>query len=112
MNNICFQIHALRKEGYKIVLENSRYIIKKGQGHPLYGKNLPAGATSAVDESHAQLASALNDSRLLNGIKKIHEGDRATYLELLRKVVFYRRSALNMLETTEMFNNFAIGVGQ
>jgi biotin operon repressor len=109
--SICFQIHVLRKGGNKIIHQDGKYFLKKVQDS-IYGKALRANVTSAANDPQAKLATALNDPKLLSGINKINPEDRTSYLDLLKKIIYYRRCALNMLETTEMLNNITIGVGQ
>lgn len=106
--NICYHIHTIRKNGNKIDLREGKYILKKLHGQTSV-RNLPMTVTQAEFDPNAKLAAALNDNRLYKGIDKVSPEDKSTYMDLIKKVVYYRQCALNLLETAEMLNTKIMG---
>lgn len=105
IKNICFHIHALRKDGYKIHLDGGRYIIRSSRNHPSYNKGMKS---LQVPEFPVEVASLLGDKRILM-IEKIREEDLPTYIGLLKKIIYYTRCAIAMHDTTLFLENLKIG---
>lgn len=103
--NICFHIHALRKDGYKIRLNEGSYIIRANRNHPSYDKGTKGLPNS---EFPVEIASLLGDKRILM-LEKIREEDLPTYIGLLKKIIYYTRCAIAMHDTTEFLENLKIG---
>ena len=103
--NICFHIHALRKDGYKIRLDDGKYIIRANRNHPSYDKGTKS---LPISEFPVEIASLLGDKRILM-IEKIREEDLPTYIGLLKKIIYYTRCAIAMHDTTEFLENLKIG---
>jgi hypothetical protein len=106
IKNICFHIHDLRNNGVKIKLNEGRYCIQAGSKHPLYNKGTKE--LPLINET-ADIELILGDKRLLKGINKIQPADLPTYMDLLKKIIYYTRCALAMHETTSMLESLTIG---
>lgn len=107
--NIAYHIHALRnKDGKKIFLVEGKYCLKapKNNKSASYGKGLED--LPEVTES-TNFVSIIGNKRLSDGIDKVRPEDKAAYLDLLKKVVYYSKCALAMLEASEMINSITIG---
>lgn len=103
--NVTFHIHALRTDGYKIRLNEGKYIIRANRNHPSYDKGTKG---LPVSEFPVEIASLLGDKRILM-IEKIREEDLPTYIGLLKKIIYYTRCAIAMHDTTEFLENLKIG---
>lgn len=103
--NVTFHIHSLRKDGYKIRLDDGKYIIRANRNHPSYDKGTKG---LPVSEFPVEIASLLGDKRILL-IEKIREEDLPTYIGLLKKIIYYTRCAIAMHDTTEFLENLKIG---
>lgn len=109
VKNICFHIHDLRNSGNKIKLNEGRYCIQASSKHPRLNrgtKNLP------VPNDIADIELILGDKRLLKGIKKIQPADLPTYMDLLKKIIYYTNCALAMHNTIDMIESLTIGDDQ
>lgn len=107
--NVCFHIHALRKEGHKILTKEGRYFIRKNSRNPNYNigtQDLP------LSEIPVGLMDLLGDKRLVNDIHKLRREELPVYIDFLRKIIFYTKCALAMYETREMLETLSIGDGQ
>ena len=109
VKNICFHIHDLRKSGNHIKLIEGRYCIQAGKKYPRYNKgtkDLP------LTNDTADIELILGDKRLLKGIKKIQPADLPTYMDLLKKIIYYTNCALAMHNTIDMLESLTIGDDQ
>lgn len=107
--NVCFHIHALRKDGHNILTKEGRYIIRKNSRNPHYNigtQDLP-GSEIPVD-----LIELLGDKRLVNDIHKLRREELPVYIDFLKKIIFYTKCALAMFETREMLETLSIGDGK
>ena len=107
--NVCFHIHALRKEGHKITTKEGRYFVRANHRNPQYNsgtQDLP------VSEIPVTLLELLGDKRLVTDIHKLRREELPTYVDFLKKIIFYTKCALAMYETREMLETLTIGEGQ
>lgn len=105
-NGIGYHIHVLRKKGFKILLTEGRYFIKISRKTPRYNigtKELPP-STIPVD-----ILNLLGDKRLVNDIHKLRKEELPTYMDFLKKIIFYTKCALSMHETHDMLDTIKIG---
>lgn len=103
--NICFQIHTLRKDGYKIRLNDGKYIIRANRNHPSYDKGTKGLPTSEIP---VEMAGLIGDKRILM-LDKIRPEDLPTYVGLLKKIIYYSSCAIAMHNTTEFLEKLTIG---
>jgi biotin operon repressor len=112
--NVCFHVHSLRKiDGCKISMIEGRYILKNRPKKPSALQQFPSDVVPPEIEGRAsieELFSSISDRSLIAGINKINPEDRRSYLELLKKVIYYKKCALSMLETTNIINSINVGV--
>lgn len=107
--NVCYHIFSLRhKDNMKIVLNKGKYILKSRSNNssvivrPRTDVKSSTKEVNPINDNRSALEKELNDKRLLNGLSVIQSEDMDSYLDLLKKMVFYRRCAIGLLETTEM----------
>lgn len=104
--NVCFHIHALRKDGHKIMTKEGRYFIRKNSRTPNYNigtQDLP------VSEIPVDLIELLGNKKLVNDIHKLRREELPVYIDFLKKIIFYTKCALAMYETREMLETLSIG---
>lgn len=106
LKNICFHIYSLRRyNNYKILFKEGRYYLSSKSDHI---KNISKHLLAPTEEA-PNLFEALNDKRLVQGIEKINAEDRASYIDLLKKIIYYRKCALGMLDTTQLLEDMNLG---
>jgi biotin operon repressor len=109
LKNICYHIHSLRKSGEKITLKEGKYIIRANRRNPLYDKGTGDLPDSDIP---VEVVELLGDKRLINSISKVHPEDLPVYMEHLRKVIYYTKCALAIIETNELLETLTIGDGR
>jgi biotin operon repressor len=107
--NVCSHIHSLRKEGDKIALHDGRYIIRANRKNPIYDKGTESLPNSDIP---VEVAELLGDKRLIGSINKVAPADLPVYLEHLRKVIYYTKCALAVIETSALLETLTIGDGR
>lgn len=117
VKNVCFHIHALRrKDMHKITFKNGRYYIKGFDKNPLYNKgtkDLPVASSKAPGiGSIPDLEKVIGDKRLIRDISKIRPEDLPTYMDYLKKILYYTKCALAMFDTYELLDTLTIGDDQ
>lgn len=116
--NVCFHIFALRrKDMHKITFKNGRYYIKGAANNPLYNKgtnDLPISGSKGSDEfkTISDLESILGDKRLVRDIGKIRQEDLRTYMDYLKKILYYTQCALAMFDTYKLLDTLTRGDDQ
>lgn len=106
---ICYHIYALRKKGHSITNKGGRYFIRASNKNPKYNtgtKNLP------VSDIPVDVLTLLGDKRLINNIHKLRREELPTYMDFLKKIIFYTKCALAMHETHDMLDTITIGEEQ
>ncbi len=103
---IAYHIHALRKMGHNITNRNGRYFVRANNKNPKYNtgtKNLP------ISDIPVDVLTLLGDKRLINNIPKLRKEELPTYMDFLKKIIFYTKCALAMHETRDMLDTITIG---
>jgi biotin operon repressor len=103
---IAYHIHALRKMGHNITNKNGRYFVRANNKNPKYNtgtKNLP------ISDIPVDVLALLGDKRLINNIPKLRKEELPTYMDFLKKIIFYTKCALAMHETRDMLDTITIG---
>lgn len=97
-DNVCYQIHALRRDiGCKIEMVSGRYILKN--------RNLPTYGSNAITVSDSDnILNKIGNKKLVMGIHKVRAEDQEAYLDLLRNIIYYTKCAESMLETTQLLD--------
>ena len=97
-HNVCGHIHTLRKDGHKINMHNGRYFLKK--------ENINASSYSPKREriDNDSIFNSIADKKLIAGINKINPEDIETYLDLLKKIIYYTKCAESMIATTQLMD--------
>lgn len=103
---IGYHIHALRKMGHNISNKSGRYFVRANNKNPKYNtgtKNLP------ISDIPVDVLALLGDKRLINNIPKLRKEELPTYMDFLKKIIFYTKCALAMHETRDMLDTITIG---
>lgn len=64
--------------------------------------------TTGVPTDTNLVDNLISDKILFSGINKISPADRAAYVDLLKKIIYYKKCAQSMLETTSILETFSI----
>lgn len=105
--NISPHIYALRHtDGHKIISERGYYSIKGNKKNKNYGKGIDNLTPSHLS---VEVASLLGDKRLISDIHKLNPGELPTYMDFLKKIIFFTKCALAMYETDSMLETITIG---
>ena len=107
-NNISGRIFFLRSKGYKIRMLNDKYIYH-GKLTPPIKKSVPASTGIKPDKIHVN--TDLIPKHLHNSFLKLSDSDKIDCIDMLRKSLYYKQSAISLLESNERVESFVSSIG-
>lgn len=106
---VSYHIHTLRaNSGYNIICSNGYYILKSKKKYNRTQKKEFKPEKEQPSEEQ-KIEEALNDKELFLGIQLINQDYRQNYIDLLYKIIFYRKCAKALLDTNKILNGTGDG---
>jgi biotin operon repressor len=107
---VSYHIHTLRANGeYNIYCTNGYYILTNKKKYNKHIENKPIPQEEQHSEEQ-EIEKALNDKYLFEGIRLMPPDCLQNYLDLIQKIIYYRKCARALLDTNKMLKRIGDGL--
>lgn len=109
--NISSRIFYLKQKGFNIINKNGKYFYV-GESEPTVSKVVPtsAGVIPTNKSTNKSSITTLIPKHLHSTFLKLSDSDKIDCIDMLRKSLYYHKSALSLLESNECIESFVSSI--
>lgn len=96
---------ALRRKGVEIERKGENYVLTGEAAEAANSTDKPQHPVPATTQAEPTPSTAMSDRQLLRKLEKLSPSDKADALDMLKKSIFYRKSAEALIEANEITRN-------